>query len=166
MKILSALLARSPMNYPHKGQWHGALMFSLICTGTNSCVNNRDAGDLRHHRTHYDITVVQFDIVFPWWRHQMETVSALLALCAGIHQSSMNSPHKGMWRGALMFSLICIWTNGWVNNRDAVYLRHHRAHYDVTGMKFDIVLLYTAMLHWINSSQSQFLTARCLDIYS
>ena len=25
----------------------------------------------------------------------------------GIHRSSVNSPHKGQWRGALMFSLIC-----------------------------------------------------------
>ena len=26
----------------------------------------------------------------------------------------MNSPHKGQWRGASMFSLICAWINGWV----------------------------------------------------
>ena len=25
----------------------------------------------------------------------------------GIHRSRVNSPHKGQWRGALMFSLIC-----------------------------------------------------------
>ena len=25
----------------------------------------------------------------------------------GIHRSAVNSPHKGQWRGALMFSLIC-----------------------------------------------------------
>ena len=35
----------------------------------------------------------------------------------GIHRSPVNSPHKGQWRGALMFSLICAWINGWVNNR-------------------------------------------------
>ena len=34
----------------------------------------------------------------------------------GIHQSPVNSPHKGQWRGALMFSLICIWINGWVKH--------------------------------------------------
>ena len=34
-----------------------------------------------------------------------------------IHRSPVNSPHKGQWRGALMFSLICARTNGWVNNR-------------------------------------------------
>ena len=34
----------------------------------------------------------------------------------GIHRSPVNSPHKGQWRGALMFSLICARINGWVNN--------------------------------------------------
>ena len=52
----------------------------------------------------------------------------------GIHQSPVNSPHKGQWRGAVMFSLICVWMNGWVNNREAGDLRHHRARYDVTVM--------------------------------
>ena len=33
----------------------------------------------------------------------------------GIHRSPVNSPHKGQWRGALMFSLICTRINGWVN---------------------------------------------------
>ena len=52
----------------------------------------------------------------------------------GIHRSPVNSPYKGQWRGALMFSLICVWTNGWVSNRDACDLRRYRAHYDVTVM--------------------------------
>ena len=51
----------------------------------------------------------------------------------GIHRSP-NSPHKGQWHGALMFSLICAWTNGWVNNHDAGELRRHRTHCDVTAM--------------------------------
>ena len=34
----------------------------------------------------------------------------------GIHRSPVNSPHKGQWRGALMFSLICAWINRWVND--------------------------------------------------
>ena len=33
-------------------------------------------------------------------------------LMRGIHRSPVNSPHKGQWRGALMFSLICAWING------------------------------------------------------
>ena len=44
------------------------------------------------------------------------------------------SPHKGKWRGALMFYLICAWINGWVNNREAGDLRRHRSHYDVIVM--------------------------------
>ena len=48
---------RPPVNSPHKGQWRGALMFSLICTRINIWVNNREAGDLRRHRAHYDVIV-------------------------------------------------------------------------------------------------------------
>ena len=51
-----------------------------------------------------------------------------------IHRSPVNSPHKGQWRGALMLSLICVWINGWVNNREADDFRRYRAHYDVTVM--------------------------------
>ena len=64
----------------------------------------------------------------PWWRHQMETLSALLAICAGNSSVPVNSPHKGQWRGALMFSLIRAWINDWVNNREAGDLRRHRGH--------------------------------------
>ena len=52
----------------------------------------------------------------------------------GIHRSPVNSPYKGQWRGTLLFSLICVWINGWENNREAVDLRPYRAHYDVTVM--------------------------------
>ena len=55
-------------------------------------------------------------------------------LLRGIHRSPVNSPHKGQWRGALMFSLISAWINCWVNNRGAGILRRHRAHYDVIVM--------------------------------
>ena len=48
---------------------------------------------------------------YSWWRHQMETFSALLAICVG------NSPHKGQWR-----------------NREACDMRRYRAHYDVSVM--------------------------------
>ena len=48
--------------------------------------------------------------------------------------SPVNSPHKGQWHGALMFSLMCVWINGWVNNREAGDLRRYRAHYDVSVM--------------------------------
>ena len=63
-----------------------------------------------------------------------ETFSALLAIVQGIHWSLVNSPHKGQWRGTLMFTLICVWINGWVSNHEAGDLRCHCAHYDVTVM--------------------------------
>ena len=109
---------RSPMKPPHKGQWRGALMVSLICAWLNAWVNNREVGDLRRHRAHYYVIlminlelylkqnrqahlqindnwhlsaweITNYEWSIPWWRHQMETFSVLLTLCAG------NSPVTG-----------------------------------------------------------------------
>ena len=41
----------------------------------------------------------------------------------GIHRSWWITPHKGQWRGALVFSLICTWINDWLNNGEAGDLR-------------------------------------------
>ena len=76
----------------------------------------------------------------------METFSALLALCAGNSPVSVNSPHKGQWRGALMFSLICARINDWVNKRD---LRRHRGHYDVNVMNTNVTM-HLYILHSAN----------------
>ena len=51
----------------------------------------------------------------------------------GNHLSPVNSPHKGQWRGALIF-LSAPWINSWTNKRDTVDLRRYRAQYDVTVM--------------------------------
>ena len=61
----------------------------------------------------------------------METFPRYWSFVRRIHRSPANSPHKGQWRGGLMFSVICALKNGWVNNREAGDLRPHRAHYDV-----------------------------------
>ena len=55
-------------------------------------------------------------------------------LCGEFTVPPVNSPHKGQWRGALMFSLICVWINVWVNNREAGDLRRYRVHYGVIVM--------------------------------
>ena len=68
----------------------------------------------------------------------------------------MNSPHKGQWRGALMLSLICVWINGWVNNREAGDLRRYRAHYDVT------VMLCAPVLNMLKISRQPWRPWRCL----
>ena len=44
--------------HPHKVQWRGALMFSLIYARTSGSGNNRDARDFRRHPSHYDVTVI------------------------------------------------------------------------------------------------------------
>ena len=76
----------------------------------------------------------------PWWRHQMETFPRYWPFVRGIPRAAVNSPHKGQWRGALIFSVICVWINGWVNNGEAGDLRRYRAHYYVSVMPLKFVL--------------------------
>ena len=75
------------------------------------------------------------------------------------HRSPLNSPHKGQWRGALMFFFICAWINCWVNNREAGDLRCHQAHYDVNVMAIITSICFSQIIfissfchyhHWIN----------------
>ena len=61
-------------------------------------------------------------------------ISALLAICARNSPVTDEYSHIGQWRGALMFSLICAWLNGWVNNGEAGDLGRHITHYDVIVM--------------------------------
>ena len=65
----------SPVNSPHKGQWRQALMFSLICAGINGWINNREAGDLRRHRAHYDVTVMdKLFIKLHWTSDKLQSI--------------------------------------------------------------------------------------------
>ena len=84
-------------------------------------------------------------ILIPWlWKPEikeknfrtwiLETLSALLALCEGNLPVTDGCRHKSQWSGAWMFSLICAWIDGWLNNRDTSDLRRHRARYNVTEM--------------------------------
>ena len=59
-------------------------------------------------------------------------------------------PVQKQWRGALMFSLICAWINGWVNRREAGDLRRHRAHYDVTVMLPLICWCHGPLTRYVN----------------
>ena len=85
-----------------------------------------------------------------WWRHHMETFSALLAMCAGkspvpgeflIHRPVTQSFDA-------FFDLRRI--NGWVNDREADDLRRHRTHYDV------IVMWYQVRYHSLIITRSNF----------
>ena len=77
-----------------------------------------------------------------WWCHQMKTFSGI----------QRYSPHKDHWHWAKMFSKICVWTNGWANNRDAGDLRCHRTHFDVTVMKR---LVCSLKLHFVLEANVQ-----------
>ena len=84
--------------------------------------------------------------IVSWWRHQMETFSALLAPCVS------EFPPKGQWRRGLMYSLICDWINSWVNNHEGGDLRRHRVHYDV------ILMCSLCQFYW------QTVIVRCQEI--
>ena len=69
---------RSPVNSTHKGQWLGALMFSLICARIKGWVNNSEAGGLRRRRGHYDIIVMVSEAITEGRVHPMSYISNIL----------------------------------------------------------------------------------------
>ena len=80
---------------------------------------------------------------------EMEPFSRYWPFVRGIHQSLVDSLHKTRWRGALVFSLIYVWTNGWANTCGAGDLRCHRVHVDVTIMMFaDVIWARGHQLPW------------------
>ena len=93
---------------------------------------------LLHQHKWFKITEVQ--------RNFIENIRIFCSLC-GEFTSHRWIPLTKASNGALMFSLICAWTNGQVNNRDAGDLRRHRSHYDVTVMAVTIWSLGWAMIH-------------------
>ena len=81
---LSLLVKRSPIlpfvvlisPWSGDGQWRGAFMFSWVCSWIRGWVNNGEAGDLRCHRTHYDVTVMQIRIDSGWPAEQINLLVA------------------------------------------------------------------------------------------
>ena len=75
----------------HKGQWRRALIISLIC----GCItiNNREAGDWRRHRTHYDVTVMKsYDgasdtiiLRWPWGARNYKEINGCQLNCMTMH---------------------------------------------------------------------------------
>ena len=78
---------------------------------------------------HYNEHLIHDDVIK--WKHFPRN----WPFVRKIHRSPVNFPHKGQWRGALMFSLIYVWINDWANNREAGDLRRYPVHYDVIVMK-------------------------------
>ena len=86
--------------------------FKLI-TGTRQ-IQNLSSDYVRPHAAHI---FLHNDVIK--WKHFPRYWTSV----RGIHRCPVNSPHKGQWCGALMFSLFCVWINGWVNIREAGDLR-------------------------------------------
>ena len=93
--------------------------------------------------THSSAAKVRYGRVLYIMTSSNGNIFRVTGLCAGNSPGPVNSPHKGQWRGALMFSLICgefmfslicVWINDWVNNCDTGDLRRHRGHCDVIVM--------------------------------
>ena len=97
---------RSPVNSPHKGQWHGALVLSFICAWMNSWVNNHEAGDLRRYRAHYDFTIctyTQIDYVCMTWH----TIPAYCQFEWLVPASMWQSMIISQWQTRIMKFLMC-----------------------------------------------------------
>ena len=115
---------RSPLIWP-QGKW--SFYFFIYSLATRRCgSNSKSVVSEKTFRIHDDVIK---------WKHFLHH----WPFVRGIHRPVVNSPHKDQWRRALMFSLICAWMNGWVNNGEAGDLRCHRVHYDVTVMYYHML---------------------------
>ena len=98
---------------------------------------------------------ILFNCLTPWAVHDDVIIWKHFPRHWPFVRSPVNSPHKGQWRGALAFSLICVWINDWVNNREAGDLRRYCAHYDVIVMCRWIAMINdTYMNHSGNESNN------------
>ena len=81
---------------------------------------------------------IEFPVIWntpTWWRHQMETFSALLAICAGNSSVTGEFPaQRPVTRSFDVFFDLRLNINRWVNNGEAGDLRRYRTHYDVIVM--------------------------------
>ena len=94
----------------------------------NSCLQAPNVWNPVSHALPYELEKIKASVIK--WKHYL----CYWSFMQEIHRSPVNSPHKGQWRGALMFSLICAWISGWINNNKTGDLRHHGAYYDATVM--------------------------------
>ena len=94
----------SPVNSPHKGQWRGALMFSLVCAWINDWVNHHKTGDLRRHRANYDVIVM--------WKNHGITSSWFYHLLHNVYENVLHIMSIGHARPHEQDKCICILTYG------------------------------------------------------
>ena len=110
---------------------------------------------IRNSKIPWGIDTVANASVFSWWRHQMVTFFALLALLCGEFTGHWWYPlTKASDAELWCFLWSAPWINGWLNNREAGDLRRHSAHYDVIVMAETISYMAYRfktdfhMMHW------------------
>ena len=126
-----------------RGYWNEIFKALSICAKAESiCAKARESGthlwgscNIQQYPSEYQISFAHVSSYVSSWNFAQSTVITLTCSVQnfktiqphfprywhferGIHRSPVNSPHKGRWRGASMFSLICAWINGWVYNGD------------------------------------------------
>ena len=113
----------------------------IVCRGTKSYWHKYKLirrTDFKPTFSHISLPTILVRIIQVQFRCMMTSsngnVFRVTGHLCGEFPGSRNAPHKGQWRGALVFSLICAWINGWVNNRLAGDLRRYCTHYHVTVM--------------------------------
>ena len=111
---------------------------NTVCYSTNITISIIYAGHIAETlRSECVALLYNFWMQFDEFRSMM-TSSNEYIIRVTVHLCMEFTGHRWIPRtkasDALLFSLICVWINGWVNNREAGDLRRYRALYDVTVM--------------------------------
>ena len=144
---LECVEGRGEGSLPNYFVWEFILFIKTHFTGEHTLY-------ISWRRTHPYIYISCFHDDIMKWKY----VPRYWPFVWGIHRSPVNSPHKGQWRGALMFFFICAWPNGWINNQDTDDFRRHRAHYDVTVMWCRIVIQWSGQPYDLSAFNASLLS--------
>ena len=110
-------------------------MFSLICVWIIGWVNNREAGDLKRHRAHYDvIVVINLDVVVPLNASRRSGfvcnwLKQLIHRYLCIHVRSSEVCHQ-----TLVAYLLPTWTSAWITRWYHLYF--------ISGYRLRIIAMY------------------------
>ena len=120
---------RPPVNSPHKGQWRGALIFSLICAWINGCINNDEAGDLRCHRAHYDVTVMWCRDSLVMAKMSRSAFAVKVIWISVIYRSVDSGLAPSQWETSLQSNTVSHWKGAYLGSALYVYVKIYGSHF-------------------------------------
>ena len=149
METCSALLALFVDNSTVTGEFPAqrpvsrALMFSLICACIKDWVDNREAGDLRHHCARYDVTEIVRDGDGGYSQNAGLLVALVIIFISKIVDCTLCIIHTPSGFVSIMHSIITsyIWPN-----IIHIIIRQHLITIVYAAQKNSIVLLLYAIL--------------------